>query len=213
MKILQFPDQQEFLTASLRFFEDIFKTARQVNIALSGGQTPLPLYQALAKSNFPFDKITFYQVDERYLPHDDPHSNYRMIFDNLVSPTAAKFHYFDTGLPLSEALKKYSEEISNITFDLTILGIGSDGHFASLFPNSPALNEKQALTAHTVTDQFDVKDRLTLTPPPILASKNILVLLQNKPEVLAEIKNPQKTPEQFPAHLLQNSDNTTIHYY
>ncbi|MFA5820933.1 MAG: 6-phosphogluconolactonase [Candidatus Gracilibacteria bacterium] len=186
MNIQIFQNEQDFLKAALAFLPQ-----PKAKIAISGGQTPKAFYKAIPDS----DQFEFYQLDERYVPSSDQDSNYQIQkhFKNL--------HQFDTSLSIEDSLQKYSEEIKDVTFDLAILGIGPDGHIASLFPHSPALHTDQ-LTAHTTTDTFATHDRLTITLPKILSSKKILVLLKNKPSVLEELKNPTKSPDEFPAHYL-----------
>lgn len=179
-------------------------------IALSGGSTPEPIYKALNKANLPWEKIHFYQVDERYVPTNNTDSNNKLINDTLLKNRQTNFHFFDTALPIKQALKKYAQELPK-KFDLVILGIGEDGHTASLFPNSKALIS-EAKTAHTTTDQFAVKDRLTLGFSTILNSKNILVLLKNKPTIIEELKNPKKTSANFPALKLLKHKTVQIYH-
>lgn len=178
------------------------------HIALSGGKTVVPFYKALAKSKDPrFKQTEFYVVDERYVPITHKESNCGMIKKNLISKIQCKkFHFFDTKLSIEKSLKKYEKEIHGIVFDMTILGIGEDGHFASIFPQSKAIKTKLEV-AHAQTNKFAIKDRLTMTPRIILKSKKILVLLKDKPKVIKELKHPKKTYFEFPAHLLKKHKN------
>jgi len=190
MQIQEFTDQEEWVAAGLKLIPQSGK------IALSGGTTPTPLYKQLPQS------AIYYQVDERYVPAEDKDSNQKMIHDTFAPQN---FHNFNTNLPIEECLKKYEEELPE-NFDLIILGIGEDGHFASLFPHQ----NPQGKVAHTQTTTHAIKDRLTLTAETILKSKAILVLLKNKPTVLEELKNPTKSSEEFPALKLLNHPNLNI---
>lgn len=201
MIIKTFSNRKTFIQSAL----SLILSSHPKTIALSGGQTPKPIYKAFFKK--PISKIKFYQVDERYVPKNHPDSNFKMITKTLKPK---KFYYFDTSLPIKKSLEKYSKELPK-KFDLCILGIGPDGHTASLFPNSKSLTSK-AKVAHGTTNNFAVKNRLTLTFKSILNSKKILVLLQNKPEVLSELKARTKTIKNFPAFALLKHKNLTIYH-
>ncbi len=181
-----FSDEEKFLKESLDFIIKAFRTKKGVvRIALSGGSTPKPLYQALGKRKLPFKKIALYQVDERYVPEENANSNQKMIKEALGTSTVKQLkgvHFFNTKVPLSESLNQYEKILGKIPqkeFDIIVLGIGSDGHIASLFPSSKVLKTRH-LVAHTQTEIFPVKDRLTITLPIILKSRNILILLKGK---------------------------------
>lgn len=237
MHILTFHSQSSFITATV----DFILFLKPQTIALSGGSTPGPVYKTLGKgitaanagqgnSALP----NFYQVDERYVPRTSPDSNYKLITDCGLKLT----HFFDTSLPIEKALTKYSTELPK-KLDLIILGIGEDGHIASIFPcqssDTPSrdgdktsnLSKKvpssplstNLKTAHTFAPKTSpVKDRLTLTLPYILQAKNILVLLKNKPKILKKLStksSPRFTKNQiacFPALALLKHKNLTIHY-
>jgi len=222
MKLQTITRPHDFINVSADFILKICRNngkKTRINIALSGGSTPKEIYETVAKklSFMPLtNEIHFYQVDERYVPATDNDSNQKMIreaFSILKNPGSAiediTFHFFDTSLTIKKALTKYSKELPKIAFDLTILGIGPDGHIASLFPDSTALKSKSTV-AQTTTENFAIKNRLTLTLPPILKSENILVLLKNKPDVLTELKTPTKSATEFPAHKLAKHENLTI---
>lgn len=185
------------------------------------------------------NQLHFYEVDERYVPATSEDSNQKMIvesfdtgqlkfsaqnsnstfpdshFSKNPSSSHIHFHFFDTSLPIKDSLRKYAKELPKTPFDLIILGIGPDGHTASLFPaeknttNYKALSTKSPL-AHTTTEEFAVKNRLTMTFATILKSKNLLILLKNKPEILTELKTPTKPFTKFPGRKLTKHPHLKI---
>jgi 6-phosphogluconolactonase len=114
-----------------------------LTMALSGGNTPEKFYRMFSKTDIPFDKIHFFLVDERYLPSDHEESNFRMInsslFKNIEIP-GANVYKVDTDMSYDETVSKYENEIEDFletkklaSFDIVILGLGEDGHTASVF--------------------------------------------------------------------------------
>ncbi len=239
MKIRIFNSQKKFINESVDFIKTLCTSKEHKNsgknfsIALSGGSTPAPIYKDLARENFSFERIIFYQVDERYVEPTHPDSNQKMIRESLnghkeningsMKDKSINIHFFDTTLPINESLSEYEKiikKLPNQSFDLVILGIGPDGHFASIFPESPLLKAtgKDQLVGHTQTNTFAVKDRLTLALKPILKSKNILVLLKGKEkqEIITELQNKSaKSPKDIlksPAFALIKHPNLTVFF-
>lgn len=208
-----FKTESEFIqTVTDEIVTRILKKTSECKIfrlALSGGSTPGPIYRRLAEQDIPWDQVEVYLVDERYVPLDHPHSNYHMIRETLLNHVnPKKVVYFDTSLPTEECLKNYESHLDssqNDFFDLVLLGIGTDGHTASLFPNSSALEENERWVAHTTTDQFDVRDRLTLTFPALESSHEQFFLVKNKMEILERIKSQDQT---LPATRIAQKPNT-----
>lgn len=194
MNTTTFSKKEDFINESVEFIKKIAEENPNAKIALSGGSTPVPILKELSKLNL---EVEFYQVDERYISPTDKDSNQKMIHGAL---NPKNFHAFDTSLPIEESLKKYEQELPE-QFDLIILGIGPDGHTASLFPDSPDFTEP---VAHTQTEQFAVKDRLTLTFTTILKAKHLLVLLKGQ--------DKQNAISKFPANKLQSHPEITIHF-
>ncbi len=213
MKLKIYTNEEEWLEESIKEISKTVSAHDEKNIALSGGNTPKKLYKKMAKSSLPFQRINFYPIDERYVPREDKDSNFNMIYNSLIKKVPSKFFAFDTSLPYEQCLKKFADKLPE-NFDLTLLGIGPDGHIASLFPGSSALDEKNKAAAHTKTEKFKIKNRLTLTIPPIMGSKKILVLLKGpeKEKIIKELKNPSKKFRDFPALILLEHKNLIIHY-
>lgn len=214
-----FTTREDYIGATIAYLRNICDTTPDtVNIAVSGGRPPRPIFDALSRDKtIPWERINLFQVDDRYVPFDHAESNYHLI-SRLLTPTILKrlraFYFFNTSLPIVEALHEYEKNIVPFQpFDLTILGVGTDGHFASLFPGSPALGESTHLVAHTTVEHTPVRDRLTLTLPAIMGSKKIL-LLQGKDteKIFDSTVYTTKMSDEFPVKKLLRHPNFTIHF-
>lgn len=224
MRVQTFTTASAFIHASAQMMLDACSTTAP-SLALSGGKTPKPIYQYFAKK-FLEQKtcvLSGYMVDERYLPLHDNASNWQMIQENLLVPATnhassntIHWHHFDTTLPPTEAAMAYEIIIQNMTqpFDLVVLGIGTDGHTASLFPQSDAVNEKHKLAVHVHIPSNPYPDRLTLTFPTILHAKQILLLASGpeKKAILEKLIKSNDSIETLPAKKLLEHPNLTIHY-
>lgn len=149
-------------------------------VALSGGSTPRPLYRRLGtelRERIPWDRVTLFQVDERWLPPDHPDSNWNMIREELVSrvpPVAA--YPIDTCA--ADPTRDYEARLRNVVptakggapeLDLVLLGMGADGHTASLFPGTAALEERRRLVIESEGPPPHSR-RITLTLPVLRAA-------------------------------------------
>ncbi|MGA9186458.1 MAG: 6-phosphogluconolactonase [Candidatus Acidiferrales bacterium] len=189
-------------------------------IALSGGHTPAKLYALWAdqdRDSTPWNQVHLFWGDERYVPLNDPLSNYRMTREALISRVpipAANVHPFRTELATpADTAADYEAELRRFfggappEFDVQLLGIGPEGHTASLFPGSPALEEKQRWAA-AVRVAAIPPDRLTLTPVVLDRGRNTFFLVagHDKREILEKIRNePSGRPSEFPAARIQPS--------
>jgi 6-phosphogluconolactonase len=184
------------------------------SVCLSGGATPKSLNELWARdyaSRIPWAQIDFFWGDERYVPHDDPRSNFRMARDTLLTRVAIspeKIHPVPTssGIPEDDA-RKYEAEMRKVfadgtpQFDLMFLGLGPEGHTASLFPGSPALDEKQSW-AVAVEAPAEPPQRITMTFPVINRARNIFFLVEGtkKREILRTIRDePDGDASPYPA--------------
>jgi 6-phosphogluconolactonase len=200
----------------------ISKNGRCV-IALSGGQTPGAVYRTLGRppldTSMPWDKIILIWGDERWVLKSDEHSNYHMVQENLLTkltnPPANYPVPTDLKTP-AEAAKVYSETIKKVTgttgipeIDIVLLGIGEDGHTASLFPGQEALKERESLFVATHSPA-GIKDRISMTAPLIENAKRVLFLVAGaaKAEILAKILEGDAEYERFPATIFKNAKGT-----
>jgi len=198
--------------------------------ALSGGSTPRRLYQLLAGPELwpgiSWEHVHLFQVDERCVPPDDPESNYRMIREALlrhIPVPEANFHRLAAELEDREgASRLYAAELDRILapekgsiprLDLVLLGMGLDGHTASLFPGSSALREQSAWVCPNFVEKFKAH-RLTLTFPVLNAAARILFLVagSDKAETLRQVLEGPRRPEELPAQYVQPA-NGQVEWY
>jgi 6-phosphogluconolactonase len=213
------PDRQALVETAYTLIVERVRTAiaqrQSCSIALSGGSTPQPLYAALALADLPWDRIHIFWGDERYVPASHPDSNYgmtRRVWLDLVPIPAANIHPIPTDLAQPQlAADAYDLQISTHfglkpgaipVFDIVLLGMGDDGHTASLFPHTVAL----AVTDRLVTvGNKDGQPRLTFTFPLInqAASTIFLVSGASKQTALAAIFAPTGDVQAYPSRGVQ----------
>ncbi len=190
----------------------------RIAICLSGGSTPQRLYQKLARSpireRFPWDRVHWFWGDERFVSPDHPDSNSRMAREAMLNHApVAGTHIHPvptTGLTPAEAAVAYARALQDFygaavldaarpLFEVTLLGLGDDGHTASLFPGNPTLDERSAWAASVVGARPE--PRITLTYPVLEASRHVAFLVAgaSKRETLAAIHRG----EPFPAAALR----------
>ena len=167
------------------------ETDGKFTVALSGGSTPKSLYALLASGsipNIPWEKIFIFFGDERFVPPDHPDSNYRMaretgLFSKVPEGNVFRVHAEDKDA--NDAAGAYDQALRKFfglrpgefpRFDLVLLGLGPDGHTASLFPGTAALNEKSSLVVANWVDKFQTY-RLTLTLPVLNSAACVMFLV------------------------------------
>lgn len=167
-------------------------------LVLAGGETPMPLYRKLVDLPFPWDKTDFFWSDERCVDIYDSRSNYgntMKAFLGKVPVAGEKIHRVRTELTPEKAALYYAEELNKFKnskgrtklFDLVLLGMGEDGHTASLFPGTEVLDETEKLTGVVRAEV----PRITLTYPAIADSEKVLFMIKgkNKKKLLASGKD------------------------
>lgn len=190
----------------------------QVTFAVSGGNSPKLVFQALAHADFNWSRVHLFLVDERVVPLTDPQSNFGMLDDVFLKPAHfahRRAHRVLTELGPERAAVSYAEELRHVfgtaagevpRFDLIHLGMGSDGHTASLFPGDPIVEDRDRLTACTYVEKMK-QWRVTLMPAVLLAAHRTVVYAPgaDKAEAMKQVLDgeldPLKYPAQLPAHL------------
>jgi 6-phosphogluconolactonase len=185
------------------------------SIALSGGSTPKGTYKLLTKPDIskqmPWDKTHIFWGDERCVPPDDPQSNYLMVKKVLLDPLGIPkdhIHRMAGELVPAQAATFYQDELEQffspeeIKFDLVLLGMGEDGHTASLFPHTAALHASESVIANHVL-KLNMW-RLTLSAGVINAAYRVMFLIagKKKAQVLAEVMEGPKQPDEYPSQMI-----------
>jgi len=214
-----FPDSARLARAVVARIVAVARSASAARgrfaLALSGGSTPRAVYAALAEPavtlQVDWNDVHLFFGDERCVPPDHADSNYRMVQEALFQHgliPASNIHRLPTELPPAQAAEEYERDLraffgASPQFDLALLGLGDDGHTASLFPDAPALAETErwvTVVEHT-TPPPPLVTRLTLTLPVFQAAREILFLVAgaNKAERLAQVlTDPDaRLPAQF----------------
>jgi len=218
MKIFESP--AEVARAAAQYFvEQCRESVRRSDgfcVALSGGSTPKLLYELLANPNEPFreqidwDKTFFFFGDERNVPPDHPDSNYRMVYEAMLAHVPKTNVYRIPGeKPAPQAAEEYEDALVEVfgpnvpDLDLIFLGLGEDGHTASLFPHSAALKETERLVIAPWVEKFNAY-RLTMTLPVLNNGKSVVFLVTgaSKAEILREVLKPERKPDLYPAQAI-----------
>ncbi len=196
-------------------------------IALSGGSTPRNLHTLLAttaRSTLPWDQTFFFWGDERHVPPTDSESNYRMAEETLLSKIpVAPANVFRVpaenpdAAAAAEAYEQTLRKFFNVEpgdfprFDLILLGLGPDGHTASLFPETAALAEKSRLVVANWVEKLKAS-RITFTLPLINAARSVAFLVSgaDKAPILHEVLEGEGPGEKYPSKLVHPSDGKLI---
>lgn len=220
MKIQTFTQEADWIQASTEkiannLYEQI-QAKGEANLAVSGGATPFVIYQELAQQVPNFSQIDLIQVDERYVPESNPESNWQNVyksFEGVDFRQIIRFEYLDQiQNTLSQTESKLPPKLG-----LTILGMGLDGHFASLFaggeywdkPNS----DKAIITQAPVN--YTTRDRLSLSPEYIYNSEQIIILIKGQ-DKYAQLQKHLPNPigvKNWPLEYLYNHPNISVYAY
>jgi 6-phosphogluconolactonase len=211
----------------IRAANDAVRERGRFTIALAGGSTPRNLYTLIAAnagSSLPWSKVFFFWGDERHVPPADPESNYRMAEETLLSkipvPPANIFRIPAENPDASAVAESYEQTLRKFfalapgefpRFDFILLGMGPDGHTASLFPETAALQEKTRLVVANSVEKLHTS-RITLTLPVLNAARCVAFLVSgaDKAVMLHEVLEGQAPGERYPSKLVRPSDGKLI---
>ena len=211
----------------LRAAKEAVEQRGRFTIALSGGSTPKNLFNLLAtnaRTVLPWDRTFFFWGDERHVPPTDPDSNYHMAEETMLSkiPVAAGnvFRMAAENPDAAAAAEAYEQTLRKIfaletgqfpRFDLILLGMGPDGHTASLFPGTAALQEKSRLVVANWVDKLKAS-RLSLTLPVLNAAACVTFLVSgmDKAAALHAVLEGDAPGEQYPSKLIRPVDGKLI---
>jgi 6-phosphogluconolactonase len=219
------PDAAALARRAAQYFVEMAGEAVEAHgrarIAISGGATPKAAFELLADpsqpwfNRMPWQALDLYWVDERCVPPDHADSNYRMTREALLDRVPLRpeqIHRIEGELEPEAAAARYESELRNNfrlegaespRFDLVALGMGSDGHTASLFPHTEAIHQMNSLVTANYVPQMDAW-RITLTWPVINHARSVFFLVsgEDKAAVLQEVLTGPLDPERLPSQLI-----------
>lgn len=208
--------------------EAAYRAGQRFHVALAGGSTPRALYQQLARqSDLPWEATELYFGDERYVSQTHPDSNYRMVKESLLEPLALQLAQTGSSqtapIPVHPMVPTQATDAESDAaayqqllearlpseqgwgrFDLLLLGVGEDGHIASLFPDSAALAEEERWVVAARRQHSDEHpSRITLTLPMLLRAQHLLVLASGERKAaMVRLAVERPNPEQLPIQQL-----------
>lgn len=224
-KIVVFDDPEKLARAAAEKFVELARESirdhGRFSVALAGGSTPARVYELLGsefKDQIDWSRVHLFFGDERPVPPDHPDSNYRMAYEKLISrvPIPAENVHRMIGEAPEESARAYEEELRRHfsgeawpRSDLIYLGLGDDGHTASLFPGTAGLKEDNAWVVSNWVDKLKTH-RITLTPPVLNRSAHVVFLItgKNKADPLREVLEGSFDPERLPAQLINPEEGT-----
>lgn len=184
-------------------------------LAVSGGSTPKLMFDHLARTRFDWSRVHLFWVDERMVPPTDAESNFRLAEEHFLKPAHfphRNAHRICGELRPDVAAENYVQEIEEVFqlkdgdsphFDVIHLGMGADGHTASLFPGEPLIESREGIASAVLVEKF-AKWRITLHPAILLNAKHLLMLVagEDKAEALQQVTEGAYEPLRYPAQII-----------
>ena len=229
MNICVYENKEILFQNAAQYFTEVAAMAvadrGSMNVALAGGSTPKGLYQLLATSdyinNIHWEKFNVFFGDERCVPLDHKDSNYKMACEALLNsvpiPASQIFPMHTDATNMQACADEYAQLLRDklpqddngaSQFDLVLLGMGEDGHTASLFPNTDILNETEKMVAGVYVKKMQTW-RLSLTYPTINNANNVMMLVagKDKAKVLSEVLSGENENEPYPIQRINPTGN------
>jgi 6-phosphogluconolactonase len=205
----------------LALLETALSGDTDATLAVSGGTTPKPMFEYMARAGFDWSHVHIFWVDERMVPPTHEQSNYRLLDEHLLKPARIphrNVHRIYGELPPAQSAKRYEADLVDYFaisdddlphFDVIHLGMGADGHTASLFPGEPLIDNREALTAAVYVEKFS-QSRVTLLPGVLLAAHHIAMLVTgaDKRSALQHVFEGTDSPRDYPARIIAHHART-----
>jgi 6-phosphogluconolactonase len=218
-RLNQYVDAQRAAEACAKFIlerlEAALASCERATLAISGGNSPRPMFEIFSKSGFDWKHVDLFWVDERHVPRTDPQSNFKLARDTWLAPAAfppVNIHAVDTSVAPEESARRYADEIGRCfrlgprdipKFDVIHLGMGPDCHTASLFPGEPLIDDRTGLAAALWAEKMK-QWRITLLPRVLIAANDVAMLItgSDKAEPLHAALSETHDPKKYPAQLI-----------
>ena len=187
--------------------------ARGGHVALAGGSTPKRAYELAASLEPDWSRVSAWFGDERCVPLDDERANHRLVVESLLAHLAQppSLRAVPTELPPADAAASYARALEGVVLDVALLGLGPDGHTASLFPGAPSLDEADARALAVPAGMEPWVDRVTMTIPTLSDAREVVFLAVGEDKADAARRAFGETPSHhIPASLVRSTAGRTI---
>ena len=221
--LIETKSDDDFTAQSVKLLSEMIKAAIEDHgkciIGLSGGSTPRKVYEELGKENIDWNNVFVFLTDERFVSPEDESSNQNLLRDTLLLHAEVpedNLFFPDTSLPIEDCVTAYSAALIQLFSeqppDIITLGLGSDGHIASLFPPVSEDSFKEVLALHTTTDEFDIHDRISISPLVIMAAQSHILMIKGdeKREVFDGIVESEMNPVLHPLQIALATERVTM---
>ena len=224
-KMITAQDEEGFILHGCQLLKEIITAAIEKHgkaiIGLSGGETPKKIYEAFGKAkDIDWSKVWIFLVDDRYIRRDDPRSNQFLLRSTLLKNAPipeSQIVFPDTSLPYEECITLFDQHLTALfqksSPDLVTLGLGEDGHIASLFPPLKERAEDRGQRAiGTTTDRFAICERISVTLPVLTSARSALFLIKGgaKKRVWDEMMASTEGEARWPAKAVLENMETTL---